>query len=74
MFHRIVDADPDKDLIVCPGIAVAPVSYLLVQPSQKTDWAVSQSVADGERLGGLLLVVAEVFFREVTYSLKTFLL
>ena len=59
-----VDADPGQDLVVGPGVAVAPVVQLLVEPGEQADGRVGDGVADRLGFGALLEVVAGAFGRE----------
>ena len=59
-----VDADPGKDLVVGPGVAVGPVVQFLVEPREQADGGVGDGIADRLGFGALLEIVAGAFGRE----------
>ena len=54
---EIVDRDPGEDLVVGPGVRVAPVAELLVDPGEEADGGVGEGEGDGERFRGQNAVV-----------------
>ena len=62
--RKPVYGHPGQDLVVCPGVAVAPVVKFFVDPREQGDGAGREPVAERLRLRGLHLAVSRALGAE----------
>ena len=67
---EVINADPGKDLGVCPGVGIGPVMQLLIYPGEKADGAGGKAVGEGQRSCGLESVKGIAFISELLATLK----